>query len=156
MILPSPRSKLANCVWLPRIWTKAKLVASGELPDSYTPFFCHPKGVDGQFLSFFSLDRDQITSIATLSSSEVELWFEGLPNVDPERIDAWNHMSENFGRDGYPMKEQFERGLADSYSSVAHLNPTSVFEVLEADDKQTIGEQVADDQLPARAESEAK
>ncbi len=140
MKLSSPRAKLADCMWLARIWSKAKLLASNELPLSYEPFFCHPKGVDGQFLNFFAVDRDQIVGIAQLSAQEVENWFLGLPRVDSSRIEKWNHVAENLGRPGFPMHEQFKKGLATSYSHVAQSNPETIFDVLEADDRQAISD----------------
>ena len=136
MSLPSPRTKLANCVWLPRVWTKAKLIASGGLADEYAPFFCHPKGVDGQFLSFFSIERDQITGIASFTADEVQTWFLELPQVNPARIEEWNQVAENLGRPGFPMHDRLKAGLEGGYSHVAHLNPKTVFEVLEVDDAQ--------------------
>lgn len=114
---------------------KARLVASGELPDSYAAFFCHTKGVDGQFMSFFSLDREQIVGVAELNDQEVKEWFLSLPQVNLKRIEEWNNMAENFGRDGFPMQEQLKKGLMSSYSHLAHLNLDTVFDVLEADDE---------------------
>jgi hypothetical protein len=57
MKLPSPMEKLAGCVWLPRIIAKARLLKRGELAPDYVPRFCHPTGIDGQFISFFMLEH---------------------------------------------------------------------------------------------------
>jgi hypothetical protein len=55
--LPSPRATLGGCMWLPRIIAKARLLESGALPAEYADRFCHPTGVDAQFLRFFELNR---------------------------------------------------------------------------------------------------
>lgn len=114
---------------------KARLITSGELSSEYAPFFCHPKGVDGQFLSFFSISREQIVDVAQRNDQAVEAWFQALPQVSPDRIEEWNHLAGNFGRSGFPMEEQLKKGLENSYSQVAHLNLDNVFDVLDADDE---------------------
>jgi hypothetical protein len=50
--LPLPRAKLAGCMWLARIVTKARLYKAHSLPAEYAERFCHPTGVDNQFLQF--------------------------------------------------------------------------------------------------------
>lgn len=132
--LPSPRAKLAGCVWFARIRAKAVLLGAGDLGGDYEPFFCHPKGVDGQFLRFFSLDRDRIVEVAGRSEGEIVAWFSSLPQAAPDRIEEWNHLAENLGRKGFPMAEQFARGMQGAYQRVAHLEPATIFEALEADD----------------------
>jgi hypothetical protein len=64
MNLPTPYNTLANCVWLPRILAKARLLKSGNLPQDYAARFCNPTGVDGQFLLHFNLNRDDVLSAA--------------------------------------------------------------------------------------------
>lgn len=144
MTLPSPRAKLAGCVWFARIRAKARLLEAGELPESYEPFFCHPQGVDGQFLRFFSLDRDRIMEMAGWSDSETASRFLELPHVSPDRIEEWNKIAENLGREGFPMAEALTRGLQGSYQRIAHWKPATIFEALEADDQVEEGETAAD------------
>ena len=62
--LPPPRATLAGCMWLPRIIAKARLLQSGALPSEYETRFCHPTGVDAQFLKFFGLEKEDILSAA--------------------------------------------------------------------------------------------
>jgi hypothetical protein len=71
MKLPPPTETLAGAVWLPRILAKARLLQRGVLPPDYEARFCHPNGVDGQFLSHFDLSREEVLSAAKLSDEEV-------------------------------------------------------------------------------------
>jgi hypothetical protein len=134
MQLPPPRSQLADCIWLPRILAKARLLSVEQLPRDYETRFCHPSGVDGQFLAYFGLAREDMMLIAEKNDVEVEAWFRALPHVTPSRIAEWNHIAVNLGRPGFPMAERLPIALATTYK---HLNGRSfqtVFEVLEADE----------------------
>ena len=132
MKIPSPRETLAGCIWLPRILAKARQLKSGDLPPDYEKRFCHPGGVDGQFLGCFGLTREDMLTAANLSDDEVVAWFQSRNS--PERIAEWNRIAVNLGRPGFPMAERLPLALATSYK---HVNPegiTTVFEVLEADE----------------------
>ena len=48
-------------MWLPRIIAKARLLESGALPAEYADRFCHPTGVDAQFLRFFELKQEDVS-----------------------------------------------------------------------------------------------
>lgn len=133
MKLPGPREKLASCVWLPRILAKARFLAAGSLPENYAARFCHPQGVDGAFLTHFGLSREEIISAAELSDERAAEWF--LARCDSESIERWNHTAVNLGRSGYPMAERLPIALATTYKNVAERGPTTVFEVLEADEE---------------------
>lgn len=133
MKLPRPSEKLAGCVWLPRILSKARLWQSGALPQDYAANFCQPKGVDGLFLSHFGLSREDILSAAALSDERVSEWF--LCRSSAERVEQWNQIALNLGRPGYPMAERFPVALATTYKHVDSRGLTTVFEVLEADEK---------------------
>ena len=133
MKLPEPRESLAGCVWLPRILAKARRLQAGTLPPDYANRFCHPGGVDGQFLSYFGLTREEIVKPAVLTDVEVAAWF--LSRYRPEFIQEWNRIAVNLGRPGFPLAERLPVALATSYQ---HVNPegvTTIFEVLAADEK---------------------
>ncbi len=134
MKLPGPRERLADCMWLRRIIHKARAIRDGRLPGEYVDRFCHPGGVDGQFLLFFSLEKPDIVKAAELSDLEVEKWFRKLNDDLPERIEAWNRIAENMGRAGFPMAERMPIALATTYQHLAHRAFATVFEILEADE----------------------
>ncbi len=135
--LPLPKDQWCNCNWFPRIICKARHFKAGTLPKEYLNPFCHPAGVDGQFLSFFELEKEQIIGICDQSDSAVQNWFLSLTQVSPHRIDQWNTLSLQLGKEGFPMHERFEKAITGTYKHVSDLNPTTVFEVLEADETQT-------------------
>lgn len=135
MKLPPPRARLADCMWLPRIVAKARLLASGDLPPDYAARFGHPGGVDGQFLAFFQLTADDITIAAPWPDVQVVAWFTALPQATPARIAEWNHVAENLGRAGFPMADRLPIALSTTYKHLAGAGLTSVFDVLEADER---------------------
>lgn len=133
MKLPGPRETLAGCVWLPRILAKARRLKAGDLPPEYEARFCHANGVDGLFLVHFGLTREDVLGAAALADAEVARWFQA--GNRSERIAEWNRVAVNLGRPGFPMADRLAAGLATSYK---HLDPkglTTVFEVLEADER---------------------
>ena len=132
--LPRPKDRLADCVWLPRIVAKARLLAAGQLPAAYEQRFGAANGVDGHFLAFFRLTRGDIESAARLSDSGVALWFTSLPSVTREGVERWNHVAVNLGRPGYPMAERLPVALSTTYAHLAGRNIESVFDALEADE----------------------
>jgi hypothetical protein len=133
MKIPSPRDSLAGCVWLPRILTKGHLVLAGSLPPEYAARFCHPTGVDTQFLAHFALTREDILRLAALPESEAMAAF--LSQTSPERIQQWNHIAVNLGRPGFPLAERFPVAMATAYKHVGAPEMTTIFELLEADEK---------------------
>jgi len=133
MKLPRPNAELAGCVWLPRILAKARRFQAGVLPQDYAANFCSPKGVDGLFMSHFGLSREDILSAAALSDEKVCEWFRSRAGA--ERVRRWNEIALNLGRPGYPMAERFPVALATTYKHVNARGLTTVFEVLEADEK---------------------
>jgi len=133
MKLPRPTDRLADCVWLPRIIAKARLLAAGTLPEEYAQRFCHPSGVDAQFLAFFNLTRDDVLSASGHSDAEVAAWFLSNPDRSA-RVAEWNHLAVNLGRPGFPMAERLPMALATSYKHLAGRGLATVFEVLEADE----------------------
>jgi hypothetical protein len=135
MNLPSPRDQLAGCVWLARIVAKARLLQRGELPPGYAERFCHPTGVDRQFLSFFGLTQEEIVATAAQPDAAVIAWFLTRTPEVARRIEEWNHVAINMGRPGFPMAERFLVAKTTSYRHVDSRGMTTVFELLEADDK---------------------
>ena len=130
---PGPREQLCGCVWLPRILAKARLFAAGELPEDYAVRFCHPGGVDGQFLAYFGLKKDEILAAASSGETGAAEWFSA--RFPRERIDGWNHIATNLGRPGFPLAERLPEALATSYAHLAGRGFSTVFEVLEADEE---------------------
>jgi hypothetical protein len=135
MKLPSPRGRLADCVWLPRIIAKARLLKAGQLPPEYVSRFGHVSGVDGQFLSFFSLSSDQILAVCERSDGEIASWFTALPSVSAARIQDWNHIGMSLGLPGFPMAERFPIAMATVYKHLQGHPIKTVFEALEADER---------------------
>lgn len=133
MQLPKPTDALADCVWLPRILKKARLLTAGALPAEFAERFCHPSGVDGEFLRFFDLTIEDILRLSALTDPEVVEWFHADPSRNA-KIPEWNRVAQNLGRPGFPMADRLPVALSRTYRHVAHLNPQTVFEVLEADD----------------------
>lgn len=136
MMLPRPTDRLADCVWLPRILAKGRLLAASKLAEEYASRFCHPSGVDGQFIDFFDLTRDELLGISGCSDEEVGDWFLSLP-ARKFRIQEWNRIAVNLGRPGFPMAERLPVALSTSYKHLAGHHFETVFQVLEADEKCT-------------------
>jgi len=136
--LPRPVDKLAGCLWLARIIFKARQFAAGQLPEEFAHRFCHPTGVDGHFLAFFHLTREDILAVCGREDAAVAEWF--LSSAErSERIAEWNHIAVNLGRPGFPMEERLIVALQSVYPNLAHRNLQTVFEVLEADDALSAG-----------------
>ncbi len=134
MPLPRPTDQLAGCVWLPRLLAKARLLATGGLPDDYAKRFCHASGVDGQFLRFFVLTRDDVVAAAALSDDAAAAWFLAEP-ARASRVTEWNYVAVNLGRPGFPMAERLPIALATTYRHLADQRFATVFEVLDADEQ---------------------
>ena len=133
MNLPRPADQLADCVWLPRIIAKARHLAAGTLTDDYAARFGHASGVDGQFLSFFNLTKDDVVAIAGLRDDAIADWFRSLSDRR-EGIPQWNHLASNPGRTGFPMAERLPVALTTTYRHLAPQTFATVFDVLDADE----------------------
>lgn len=133
-MLPRPSDQLAGCVWLPRILAKARQLAAGALPDDYAKRFCHASGVDGQFLRFFALTRDEVVTAAALSDVAAAAWFLSAPGR-ASRVAEWNHLAMNLGRPGFPMAERLPIALATTYRHLGDQKFATVFDVLNADEQ---------------------
>ncbi|GAT34439.1 protein N-acetyltransferase, RimJ/RimL family [Terrimicrobium sacchariphilum] len=133
--MPRPVERLADCVWLCRLIFKARQFAAGALPPEFAARFCHPTGIDGHFLAFFHLTREEILAASGQDDAAVAEWFLSSGERN-ERIAEWNHIAVNLGRPGFPMADRLQVALASVYPHLAHRNLQTVFEVLEADDAQ--------------------
>ncbi len=131
---PSPTGELEGCVWLPRILWKARLSLAGKLPEAFQRGYCAPVGVDGHFLRFFGIDREDIEALAFYPDPEAAERFLRLPGVSHGKIREWNELAVNLGREGYPMAELMPIAKAGNYRHVATPEMETVFEILEADD----------------------
>lgn len=134
MQIPGPRDTLADCRWLPRIIAKGRMLRAGTLPPEYAARFGVPDGVDGVFLPFWGVTKDDVIAASAGSDEQVAAWFLALPGVSPARIAEWNHLAENLGRPGFPLEARMPVGLATKYRHVAPRKPTCVFEMLEMDE----------------------
>jgi hypothetical protein len=132
--IPAPREKMAGCIWLPRIIAKARLLHAGKLPTAYADRFCHPTGVDGQFIKFFNLTRPDIMAVANHPDSFIQAWFLSLDGVDEKRIQQWNELAENLGRPGFPMADRLQLGLATTYSYLQPDQVRTIFDLLDLDE----------------------
>ena len=59
-----------------------------------------------------------------------------LGRAGAKRVAEWNDTGMNLGRPGYPLAERLPIALATTYKHVASSGATSVFEMLEADEKE--------------------
>lgn len=135
MKLPSPYEIWGNCLWLPRIIAKARLLAKGELPPDYAARFGQVDGVDGQFLSWFGLSPDEIRAMAIKSDEGITAWFLALPQASALRIEEWNHHARNLGRPGFPMAERLPLGKATVYAHIDSTNIDNVLDLIVADEQ---------------------
>jgi hypothetical protein len=136
MVIPAPRDRLANCIWLPRIIAKARMLRVGQLPPEYAARFGAPSSVDEVFLAHFGITKDQIVAASNRPDGEVAAWFSSLPRATPQRVLGWNEIAVNLGKPGFPLEARFPIGLATTYAHIAHLKPESIFDMLEADEGQ--------------------
>ena len=104
----------------------------------YEAQFCHPAGVDAQFLSFFGLKKGACLSASRGNDDEVGSWFG-------YRATSINHFGMEFscGESGDGLGSQWQNACLFPFPRCyKHLDPskiTSVFEALEADESQAQG-----------------
>ena len=136
-MLPPPRAKLAGCLWLPRLVSKARFMAINRLPPENARRFCHPEGVDGHFLQSFDLTREELMDAVAKhrSDGEIAAWFRARPGVDLKRIARWNVLADNLGRPGYPMADRFVSSLATVFPNIDPLTVETIFDLITRDEK---------------------
>lgn len=133
MKLPPPEATLAGCVFLPRIIAKARAYTAGALSGEYAVRFGAPDGVDGLFLRFFGLNRDQIVSASGMTDAAVAQWFESV--ASKERIESWNHTALNLGRPGFPLAERLPIKPTSKYRHLVGRPIETIFQMLNADEE---------------------
>ena len=138
MKLPTPHDQLGGCFWLPRLIAKARLLHAGKLPQDYARRFCAPTGVDGHFITFFSLTREDVLEAALLDDASILPWFQALPNVNPARIREWNQIAENLGRPGFPMEDRLPNAKTTTYAHVDTSQVATIFQMIELDEAQVV------------------
>jgi hypothetical protein len=121
-------------MWLARIIAKARLLEKGLLPAEYAARFCHPTGVDAQFVNFFRITRDDILLASRGNDDQVASWFTRLTASRPLIVSKWNDLAENLGRPGFPIAERLPIALSTVYKHLDASTISSVFEAIEADE----------------------
>ena len=138
MKLRGPREELAGVCWLPRFIDKARTFLAGELPKDYADRFCNRRAMDGIFLAFFDLDKEEIVEAVRDSDGDDELvtkWFRAQSGVTPAKIDNWNREAPRIGAPGQRGFEIFQKLVRGRYPDVPYTGVESVFEVIEADER---------------------
>lgn len=133
MNIPKPTDRLADCVWLPRLIFKAREFEAGRLPEEYAVRFCHPTGIDGRFLEFFHLTKEEVLAASRKDDASVAEWFLA-DEARRDRVAAWNELAVNLGRPGYPLAERLAALEKTSYAHLVDRGYATIFEVLAADD----------------------
>lgn len=99
----SPRARLADCCWLPRLIDKARAAETGQLPWTYRLALGHRMGIDGSFLRHFRLTKAEFLAVVRgRDDAAIERWFRSLPSATPARIAAWNERAPTLGAKGHP------------------------------------------------------
>jgi hypothetical protein len=132
--LPTPESKLAGCMWLPRLLFKARAAQTGALPADFTRSFGQPLAMDGQFLSFFGLPLADVIAQSERPADGDAAWFLQQPGVNAARIAEWNALAPNLGRPGFPMAQRLVWARENIYPHIDAGPSASVFEILAADE----------------------
>ncbi len=133
-MLPSPRERLADCMWLPRFLAKARQMQAGELPPDYAARFCAPDSVDHYFLAHFALSKDDALDAVRLhpEAADFGAWFQRLPTAKPEHVAQWNALAEQLGRPGFPMAERFNQIRPTLYARLENVE--TIFDLIEGDE----------------------
>ena len=140
MTLRSPAARLADVCWLPRFIDKARAHLDGTLPPAYARRFGDSKGMDGAFLRFFGLTKEAfVEAVRAANGSDIRVakWFYGQPGVTDKTVEEWNAIAPEFGRPGQPGYEVFQWALQNIYKGAPYSGHESIFEVIEADERQS-------------------
>lgn len=122
MKLRRPLDKLAGCVWLPRLIDKTRHHFAGTLDAEYVRPFCHPLATDGVFFEHFQIEKDEFLTVVAESKGDnqyVAAWFTNRPACSPERIESWNTLAPNLGKENYPVRKGFLWVLKHYFGGVA-------------------------------------
>ncbi|MCB1078870.1 MAG: DUF5069 domain-containing protein [Verrucomicrobiae bacterium] len=132
----SPFEQLVGCYHLPRLIDKVRLHLSDQLPPEYGRAFCHPRGLDGTFLSHFGLSSESmVEAIGQLATDEaVGEWFAGSVEDFADRREAWAVLGPRLGLPGEPMHDVFQWALENVYTECRDPARNTVFQVLDWDE----------------------
>ncbi len=109
-------------MWFPRLVDKAKHHLAGSLAPEFVRPFCHPLATDGVFLDHFGIEKNEfLGAVADSNGSDefVEEWFRRLAQHTPEKVNAWNEMAPNIGKEGFPVRRGFLWVLKEYYGGAA-------------------------------------
>ena len=139
MQLRRPRARLADVCWLPRFIDKARAHLEGTLPPEYERRFGNSKGMDGAFLRHFGLEKEAFVEAVRASNGSdiaVAKWFYTRPGATDEKVNEWNRIAPEFGRPGQPGHEVFNWAMQNIYKGAPYTGVESIFEVIEADERE--------------------
>ena len=122
MNLRRPTDVLAGCVWFPRLVDKARHHLAGSLAPDFVRPFCHPLATDGVFLDHFCIGKNEFLGVVACSNGSDEFvaeWFGSLPSHTPEKVNAWNELAPNIGKEGFPVRRGFLWVLKEYYGGGA-------------------------------------
>jgi hypothetical protein len=128
---------IANACWLARFVDKIRCFLNGSLSKDYAIGFCHPKGIDGIFLDFFGLSKDELIEAVRVSGeddSKIAVWFSSQEGIVKPKIDEWNQLAFNLGKPGFPAHEVMRWGLKNIYVNCKDPKIDSVFKLLDWDE----------------------
>ena len=93
--------------------------ALGTLPEEFHRYLFHPKGLDGVFLNYFGLTKEDIVEAVQRfqdDDSGIESWFNHRVGSDQRFRTDWNDLALNLGKTGYPMAESFPKAKKDIHN----------------------------------------
>ena len=119
MSIRGPHQQLAGCFHLARLVDKVRHQLVGTLSEDFHRYLFHPKGIDGVFLSYFSLTKEEIVEVVQRfqdDDSQIESWFNDRVGDDQQLMGGWNALALKLGRKGYPMAELFDRAKQEVHN----------------------------------------
>src|SRR2546430_1286770 len=127
--LRRPTDKIGGCVWLPRFIDKCRLYQAASLPADYKLSFCNPQGIDGVFLSHFSLAKEEFLRVVSETDGDpgVAAWLEVQGMLTPGRVTAWNELAPTIGQPGQPGEKGFAWARRHFYASCTDPRVNSAF-----------------------------
>ncbi len=134
---PSPREKLGGYVILPRLIEKVRLQDRGQLPPVYEPNLLSesPMTLDGKFLAFTGLDREQLKQaiLASESDASVLAWVEGhaKPHSSDEKR-RWAESIQSYRPDA--ARIQYRKELYPELAVGVDFGALDVFDLIDMDE----------------------
>jgi len=102
----SPLQKVAGCYYLGRLTDKIRLELAGQLSEDYRPYLFHRHGADTKFMTYFGLAKEEIVEAVKASNTDdtrMAAWFVQRTGLDEKKLNTWNELAVNLGKQGYPM-----------------------------------------------------